>query len=159
MMALLLALMMFQIVEEENHRWIGIAMLALFVVHNLLNAAWYKNLFCGKYPLHRVYTTLINGGVLLTMLAQMVSGMIMSRHVFTWLALPKEMSWARLVHLACAYWGFAFLSMHLGMHGKMIKAIMQKSIKLKKSKRVGNLIQGVFALISLAGVFFPYKNS
>lgn len=159
MMVLLLALMMFQVVEEENHRWLGILMMGLCLLHNILNGSWYKNLFRGKYPLYRIYSTIINGCVLLTLFAQMVSGMIMSRHVFTWLVLPGKMAWARLVHLACAYWGFAFLSMHLGMHGKMIQAVIQKSMKLKNSKAAKSVIQGVLALISLAGAFFIHKNN
>ena len=54
MTVVLLALMAFQITGQELHEWFGAGMLVLFLMHNILNFKWYKNLFKGRYTMFRV---------------------------------------------------------------------------------------------------------
>ena len=44
MTAALFFLMGYQFWGETAHEWIGAGMLVLFVVHQVLNRSWYKNL-------------------------------------------------------------------------------------------------------------------
>lgn len=54
--------------------------------------------------------------VLLCMLGAMASAVMLSREVFGFLHLRGGRSFARQLHMLAAYWGFIFMSLHLGLH-------------------------------------------
>lgn len=58
--------------------------------------------------------------VLFTMIGSMVSGIILSRHVLSFLPISGGRAFARKLHMLSAYWGFALMSLHLGLHWSMI---------------------------------------
>ena len=87
MTVLLLLLMAYQITGQELHEWFGAGELLLFLLHNILNMKWYGNLFKGKYRLPRIIQTIVNFGVLITMLCLGFSGIVLSRHVFAALSI------------------------------------------------------------------------
>lgn len=126
MTALLLLLMVYQVVGETLHEWFGAAMLVLFLVHNILNIKWYKNLFKGKYKPVRILGTVLNFAVLATILSLAYSGIVMSRHVFAFLLIDRGMALARVMHLSGSYWGFVLMSLHLGLHWGMITRMLRK---------------------------------
>ena len=45
----------------------------------------------------------------------------MSRVVFSFFSIEGGMGFARLLHMAAAYWGFFLMSAHLGLHWAMVK--------------------------------------
>lgn len=116
----LLFLMSFQVTGDKYHEWIGAGMLVLFVIHNLLNANWYKALFKGKYSAYRVLRTIVNLLVLVAIILTGYSGIVMSRYVFDFLPINDGMATARKLHLAGSYWSFVLMSVHLGMHWNMM---------------------------------------
>lgn len=84
MSAVLLLLMAYeQIGGQAAHEWIGMGMFALFILHHILNGKWIKNLFRGKYTAVRVMQTVLAALVLISMLGTLVSGIILSRYVFS----------------------------------------------------------------------------
>lgn len=129
MTVLLLPLMAYHLTGDAAHEWIGAGMFALFIIHNLLNLKWYGGLFQGKYTPYRILQTAVNLLTLLSMLAQMISGLLLSRHVFAFLNLSGHTSFARTLHLLGAYWGFMLMSLHLGLHWKMMMGMMRKISK------------------------------
>ena len=60
MVLLLPLLMAYSLVGEAAHEYLGIGMFLLFVVHHILNIAWWKNLFRGKYTQIRIVGTVLN---------------------------------------------------------------------------------------------------
>ena len=54
------------------------------------------------------------------MLGSMISGVLLSRTVFTFLGGRPWQAQAQMLHMLCAYWGFVFLSLHLGLHWNSI---------------------------------------
>ena len=128
MSVMLLFLMAFQVTGDKYHEWIGAGMLVLFLLHNLLNAGWYKALFKGRYSALRVSRTIVNLLVLAAILVTGYSGIVLSRHVFIFLPVHGGMATARRMHLAGSYWSFVLMSIHLGMHWSMI---VQKCMKGK----------------------------
>ena len=116
----LLFLMAFQVTGDEYHEWIGAGMLVLFVIHNILNADWYRVLFKGKYSAQRVLRTIVNLLVLVAIILTGYSGIVMSHFVFDFLPISGGMATARKLHLACSYWAFVLMSIHLGMHWNMV---------------------------------------
>ena len=86
MTLLLLFLMGYQFWGDFAHEWAGAAMFVLFLAHHILNRSWYRNLFRGKYSPRRVLQLLINIALTAVMAGMMVSGIMLSRHVFTFLS-------------------------------------------------------------------------
>lgn len=84
------------------------------------------NLFKGKYRPSRIIQTIVNFGVLITMLCLGFSGIVMSRHVFAAFSIHGPMATARMMHLAASYWGFVLMSVHLGLHWSMILGMCRK---------------------------------
>ena len=56
---------------------------ALFVLHHILNLNWYKTLFKGKYSAVRILMTTINVLLFAAMVGMMISGIMLSREVFS----------------------------------------------------------------------------
>lgn len=126
MTILLMLLMAFELIGRAAHEWIGIGMFVLFVVHHILNRKWYKNLFRGKYTSFRILQTVLAGLVLMTMLGSFISSILISREVFVFLPVSGGMAFGRMLHMICAYWGFVFLALHLGIHWNMMMRIVGK---------------------------------
>ena len=139
MTILLLLLMGYQFWGEAAHEWIGAVMLVLFIAHHLLNRNWHKNIFKGKYTALRTVTLCVDVLILISMLAQMYSGIVMSRYVFSFLPIEAGMSLARRLHILGAYWGFLFMSLHLGLHWNMILGMFQKIVRIKKSSKIRSI--------------------
>lgn len=128
MTVLLLFLMGYQFWGQVAHEWAGAAMFLLFILHHILNRSWCKNLFKGKYSLLRTLYLIVNLALFAVMVGMMISGILLSRHVFAALPIQGGASLGRLVHMVCAYWGFALMALHLGLHWNMIL----KRVRIKK---------------------------
>ena len=136
----LLFLMGYQFWGEAPHEWVGAGMFLLFVAHHLLNGRWHKTLFKGKYSALRTVTLCVDLLLLLAMLAQMYSGIVMSRYVFAFLPRTGGMSLARRLHILGAYWGFLLMSVHLGLHWNMILGMLRKALKIKSKTKSPSMI-------------------
>ena len=58
-----------------------------------------------------------------------VSGVIVSRHLFAFLNIKSTYA-ANRIHMLSAYWGFVFMSLHLGLHFNMILLMIKKKKQL-----------------------------
>ena len=147
MTAALPVLMCYSIVGETAHEIIGVAMFALFILHHILNFGWIKSLFKGKYDLRRSVNTAVNALVFLCMIGLMYSGIVISKHVFTFVNIGGSM-FARTVHMLCAYWGLVLMSVHLGMH------ISQMAVRMKlKNKALIWSLRIIFGIIGAVGIY------
>lgn len=143
----LLFLMGYHLWGEAPHEWVGAGMLVLFIAHHILNGHWYKTLFKGKYNAMRIVTLTVDLLVLLAMLAQMYSGIVMSRYVFDFLPSIGGMSLARRLHILGAYWGFLLMSLHLGLHWNMILGMFRKVAGIKGKAKSRSMIAFIIGLI------------
>ena len=126
MLILLPVLMAYSLIGEKNHELVGLCMFALFTAHHIMNRRWWGALFRGRYTLARAFNTLIDLLLALYMVMQPVSGVLMSKHILTGVALEGASSDLRTIHMSFAYWGFILLSMHLGMHAVPLVAKLKK---------------------------------
>lgn len=157
MTVLLMLLMAFEMVGREAHEWIGIGMFVLFVLHHILNRTWIKNLFKGKYTPFRILQSVIAMAVLISMIASMVSGMVLSRYAFSFLNIEGGRNWARTIHMLAAYWGFAGMSVHLGLHWSMMIGMAKKM--MKEPSQIRSLIGKIIGiLIALYGIYAFFKR-
>lgn len=172
----LLFLMPYELVGPMAHEWIGMGMFLLFVLHHILNRKWTGSLMKGKYAPIRIVQTVLAALVLVSMLGSMVSGVLMSRYVFAFLDIRGAASFARNLHMFCAYWGFAWMSLHLGLHWSMMTGIAGKifgkpsSAKKWAIRAVGLAIAGYgayafwkrqigsYMLLKIQFVFFDFEE-
>ncbi len=112
----LLLLMPYEMVGEAAHEWIGAGMFLLFILHHILNRKWTGNIGKGRYTPYRILQTVLVILVLVCILGSMISGIILSRHLFAFLDIRGFSGPARIMHMTCAYWGFVLMSLHLGIH-------------------------------------------
>lgn len=122
----LLLLMAYSLVGETAHEWIGMGMFLLFVAHHILNRRWLGAVPNGRYTPIRTLQTVLVGLIFLCMIGSMVSGIVLSRHVFAFLPKHGGYELAGKLHLLCSYWGFALMSLHLGLHWNGILSLARK---------------------------------
>lgn len=163
----LMLLMSYELIGQGKHEWIGMAMFILFLVHHVLNRKWILNMGKGQWTPVRIWQTVLVVWVLATMLGSMVSGIVLSREVFAFLPIHAGQSWARTIHLVCAYWGFAGMSFHLGFHWNMMMVMAKKHIGESSNRRkwicrflaAGIVIYGVVAFVKRdIGSYMLLKN-
>lgn len=129
MTIVLLIQMAYHLIGELRHEWFGASIFILFVAHHIMNWSFIRNLFKGKFSALRIFQICINLFTFLTMICIMVSGVMMSRHVFAFLPIYGGQSFARTLHHVSVYWGFILMSLHIGLHWKMIIGMVGKVTK------------------------------
>lgn len=154
MVFILSLLMGYSLVGEMAHEVLGILMFILFLFHHILNAVWLKNLLRGHYTAVRICQIVVNILLLIIMVVISTSGILMSRHLFTFLPAYRGMELVRTVHLAGSYWGFVLMSFHLGLHWNKISGMMKRKMKLKTDSQIRTFFVWITAvLIALYGCY------
>ena len=148
----LLFLMAYNLIGDVTHEIIGTAIMILFLVHHIMNRKWIKSIFKGKHTPFRMVQTILVILVFITMLAQMISGILLSKYVFSFIDLNGLTTIARTMHLLGAYWGFVFMSLHLGLHWNMMIIPVTKRLK-KESKSKQILFALPSFLIAAYGIY------
>lgn len=157
MTLVLLLLMAYSLVGEAAHEWLGIGMLMLFILHHVFNSRWTRNLRKGKYTPFRVLQTALVVLAMLSMLVSMVSGIVLSRYALSFLPITGGRSWARTLHMLSSYWGFVFISLHLGLHWSMMISMAKRLFKNPSAVRRW-IARGLGFLIAAYGLFAFFKR-
>lgn len=158
MSVLLLVLMAYPITGQFAHEWVGAAMFVLFIAHHALNAHWAGNLRKGKYNAFRMLQTAIDLLLLVDMLALMVSGIQLSRYVFSFLPVFGSAALARRAHLLASYWGFVLMSLHLGLHWGMVTGMIRKMTGRKNSRAGSAVAWGIAEIIGVYGAYAVWRH-
>lgn len=145
MTVLMPLLMAYSLIGETLHEVFGTAILAMFIVHHILNRKWYCTLFRGKYNPGRIFRTALNTLLLVFMILQPVSGILLSKHLYTFLPSLPVSAQARSIHMLLAYWGYVLLCIHAGTH------LTAPLGKLYRKHRKASVI--VFALLGVISVY------
>ena len=136
----LLFLMGYQFWGDAAHEWVGAGMFLLFILHHILNGGWHKALFRGKYTPYRMVQLAIDMLLTAAMLGLMVSGVILSNHVFGFLNIRGGMAFARLLHMASSYWGFVLMALHLGLHWGMVLGVIRRVLGRGEASASGRVL-------------------
>ena len=116
-MTLLLPLLMaYSLIGETFHEAAGTVMFLLFIFHHIINRRWSKAALKGRYDGARVFRTALNGLLFIFMILQPITGILLSKHIYTFLPQLHLTSQARTIHMLLAYWGYVLLSVHAGTH-------------------------------------------
>ena len=136
--------MAYSLISEVSHEITGLCMIALLVLHHILNGGFHRHLFRGRYSSYRVALTAIDTAMLVIFLIQGISGLMMAKHIR--LLNATGANWARQAHLAGAYWGFVLCGIHAGLH---MTGLVRK---WQRAKRSGSKV--CIALIVIASVVY-----
>lgn len=153
----LLFLMTYELIGQASHEWLGIGIFVLFILHHILNRKWSGSLLKGKYTPLRIWQTTLVLLVLAAMIGSMVSGVILSRHALSFLPIKGGRSFARSLHMLASYWGFVLMSLHLGLHWRMMMGMAGKVVKKPSAARTWTLRILAFA-IAVYGVYAFIKR-
>ena len=111
------------------HEILGVGLFVLWALHIILNRRWYGAIFRGKYNAYRVLQTIINCCILICTIFLMISGIILSNHIFTFLNTQGGLGFARIAHLLASHWYYLFMSLHIGLHvGQLFQNVAAKSL-------------------------------
>lgn len=109
------------------HEILGVGLFVLWSVHIFLNRRWYGGIFKGKYNPYRVMQTVINCCILICTIFLMISGIILSNHLFTFFNIQSGLGFARIAHLLSSHWYYLFMSLHIGLHmGRLFQNVAAK---------------------------------
>ena len=112
---------------EIVHEILGVALFVLWAIHIFLNRRWYGAIFKGKYNPYRIMQTVINCCILICTIILMISGIILSNHLFTFLNIQSGLGFARIAHLLSSHWYYLFMSLHIGLHmGRLFQNVAAK---------------------------------
>lgn len=152
MTVLLFLLMAYQITGQFAHEWLGAGMFVLFLLHHVLNATWLKNLTHGRHTPVRALMTALDLLLFAAMLWLMVSGIILSRYVFSFLPISGGIAFARLLHLSASYWSFVLMSLHIGLHWGMVCGMIGRAAHRTLSRPQRVLLRGGAIALAAYGV-------
>ena len=114
---------------EIVHEILGVGLFVLWGVHIALNRLWYSAIFRGKYNPYRIMQTVINCCILICTIFLMISGIILSNQLFTFLNIQSGLGFARIAHLLSSHWYYLFMSLHIGLHmGRFFQNVAAKII-------------------------------
>lgn len=147
MLVMMPLLMAYTLIGAQFHEIVGTAIFVLFIVHHILNRGWYRSLARGRYSALRITQTVMDIALLAFMIAQPISGILLSGYLFRFIHEPAAVTnIARTVHLILAYWGYVLICFHAGWH---IAAPLRK---LKnKSRKIWLILILVLAGVSVYG--------
>ena len=129
------------------HEILGVGLFVLWSVHIFLNRRWYGGIFRGKYNPYRVMQTVINCCILICTIFLMISGIILSNQIFTFLNIQSGLGFARIAHLLSSHWYYLFMSLHIGLHmGRLFQNVTTK--KLPCILLVLTSLYGLYAFIA-----------
>ena len=114
------------------HEYLGFLIFVFFILHNIMNINWYKNLPKGKYSLNRALNTFINTLLFICMFGLIISGILFNKSVVEFFNIGDIKVLNKKLHIICSYWGFILISVHLGMHWGIFINMSKKFMNVKK---------------------------
>ena len=151
MVGLMLLTFAYQLTGGMLHELIGVAMFAMAAVHGLLNRRWFGTLFKGKYGVRRLTGNVVNLLLLVAVVLLFASGFANSQ-VFGFLRTDEEV-FSRRFHAWAAYWMLVLVSIHLGLHWKMVLAEVLKAIRFIGAGGIAAIALRILAvMIAACGV-------
>ena len=155
MFVLFIILMDYHITGNKLHEILGIITFILFIIHHVLNRKWYKALPKGKYNGQRIVSTIVDFLLLIDMLCIMISAIMISTTVFSFLNIKTNMI-ARSMHLSSTAWGLILIGIHLGLHLRICFDKIRKKIKTSSFEYTFYLI---ILLLLIYGIYAFIKNA
>lgn len=132
---LLLVALAYYWLNNAVHEVVGTGMFLLLISHNIFNRRWWGGVARQRREPRIVVTTAMNLSLLITMLTLLVTSVIISEAVFSFLPIRSDFT-SRQVHAAAAYWALIIAAIHLGWHWHMIGAVVATRLGITTPSRL-----------------------
>lgn len=149
---LLLVALAYDWLGNTVHEIIGTVMFLLLVSHNIFNRRWYGTVAKRTRAPRAILTRAINLSLLGTMLALLVTSVLISREVFAFLPVTSTFT-ARQIHTAVGYLALLIAAVHLGLHWTMLMGFVRSRLGITlQSNRVTIALRALAAAIAAYGI-------
>lgn len=156
-------LMVYPLTGAFWHEWLGLFAIGLIIIHNLLNFRWIinmsKKIFVSKFTMNS-FKYIISFLLLLLMFFSGFSGILIAKEIAFPIYASDFSLWAYLHHLS-SYALIILISIHIGVHGKMLLSVCRNAFKIKRDSKTRGIVLKILALaIMVWGVkaSLEYKN-
>ena len=138
--------------DNTVHEIVGTGMFLLIIVHNVFNRRWYKTIPKSRHEARG----LINSSTILllaaTMLVLLVTSLMISRTVFSFLPFSGGFS-TRQVHILVAWWALIIVSLHLGMRWSMLMNVARNLFAVKGTSTARTAaLRVIAAVVAIQGI-------
>ncbi len=131
--------------DNTVHELIGTGMFLLMIVHNVFNRRWFGAIPKTRRQARGLTDIALTGTLLAFVLALLVTSLMISRTVFSFLPLEGEFT-ARQIHAFAAYWTLIFVSIHLGLRWQRLMNMMRSTFGITRNSAVRTAALRVIAL-------------
>ena len=141
-------LMGYHITGNAIHEILGVITFILFIVHHIINLRWYKMIFKGMYNFYRIVQMIFNTLLFLAMIGIMISSVMISSNVFSFLNFKTTMFF-RSLHMISTSWGFVLMAIHLGLHLNIFLTRLNQKMRNNTFEYVYYLIMILFMIFGV----------
>jgi hypothetical protein len=127
------------------HEIIGTGFFLLLVAHNILNRRWWRRVTKGLNEAPNVVGTAMNLSLLITMLTLLVTSVMISQTVFSFLPIRSDFT-SRQIHAASAYWAMVIVAMHLGWQWRTVSAIVSARLGITTTSTLRTTVLRLLAV-------------
>jgi len=154
----MIVLMIYTLTGDFWHEVLGIAIFLMFFVHVAVNYKWIvavtKKLFNGKFTLSKL-KYILNFLLFIAVIITAVSGILIAKEILTIFNTDNFPLWI-FIHALSAYISLAIISIHIGLHWKMIVELTKRFLGIKEVKSTRSVICKLF---SVAIILMGLKSS
>lgn len=87
--------------------------------------------------------TIVNCGILVCAVFLMISGIVLSQHIFAFLGISSGANFARIARMLASHWYFLFMSLHIGLHAGMLSRHIAAKHQRTAETKTGTSIQSI----------------
>jgi uncharacterized protein DUF4405 len=154
---LLLVALAYYWLNNASHEFIGTGIFVLLIAHGIFNRRWWGGIAKQRRESRNIITTAMNLSLLITMLSLVVTSVIISQSVFSFLPIRSDFT-SRQIHAAAAYWALIIVAFHLGWHWHMIAAVVSTRLGLVTATILRTVALRLLAVaIAAYGVYSSLK--
>jgi hypothetical protein len=134
------------------HELVGAGMFLLLIVHNVFNRRRYGPIARERREARGLINIAITLSLLIAMLALLMTSLMISRTLFSFMSLNGAFT-ARQIHTLAAYWALVIVSIHLGLRWSTIMTAMRSASGIATKSMSRTAIMRVIAVaIAACGV-------
>lgn len=132
------------------HETLGMVLFVLVFLHNYWNRQWYKSLKKGSWGLARKYTAAVDGLLIVSFLAVLLTAPFISRSY----SLGFNIHFLEGIHKAGGALMLAAIGLHLGIHWAILKPRFVNGLHLANVSTAGIIVRLVVLGIVLGAIYF-----
>lgn len=141
-------LMAYSLTGAFLHELIGLISVGLILLHIVFNYKWVlsvsKKVFSSRFSMNS-FKYLLDFVLLFMLLFVGISGILISKKILFMIYASDLSLWIYLHHVS-AYITMIAISVHIGIHGKMILSVFRSCFSIERKNKVRSIVLEIFAM-------------